>query len=109
LDDDYIGACGQLSPKKLVPEKSGVSARQFRPLSGWALAFELSDFLLFLLDLIVSTEGLRAIFLELLCPVGERRDMHFVGASNLRVGPIGLKRLTQKFLRRTTRSLNSGL
>jgi hypothetical protein len=35
--------------------------------------------------------------------------MHLVGASNLRVGSIRLKRLTQKFLRRTTWSLNSGL
>jgi hypothetical protein len=31
------------------------------------------------------------------------------GANNLRVGSIRLKRLMQKFLRRTTWSLNSGL
>jgi hypothetical protein len=35
--------------------------------------------------------------------------MHFVGPGNLRVGSIGLERLAQKFLRRTTWSLNSGL
>jgi hypothetical protein len=35
--------------------------------------------------------------------------MHFVSASNLRVGSIGRKRLAQKFLRRSTCSLNSGL
>jgi hypothetical protein len=35
--------------------------------------------------------------------------MDVIGASNLRIGSIRLKRLTQKFLRRTTWSLNSGL
>jgi hypothetical protein len=35
--------------------------------------------------------------------------MDVIGVSNLRVGSIRLKRLTQKFLRRKTWSLNSEL
>jgi hypothetical protein len=35
--------------------------------------------------------------------------MDLVGAGNLRVSAVRLERLAQKFLRRTTCSLNSGL
>jgi len=56
-------------------------------------AFEVDELFLYFLQLVVSTEGLRAVVLELLFPVGERHGMHVVVARNLRAGSIGLKPL----------------